>query len=109
MLMLGGILLVFFYAGTLNFLELYATAPVWLATMAATPGMVVLVSLLLLAGPFGKSAQFPFHEWLPEAMAGPGPVSALIHAATMVTAGVFLVARCSPCLLYTSPSPRDRG
>ena len=100
MLMLGGILLVFFYAGTLNFLELYATAPVWLATMAATPGMVVLVSLLLLAGPFGKSAQFPFHEWLPEAMAGPGPVSALIHAATMVKSGVYLVARLVPIFYY---------
>ncbi len=100
MLMLGGILLVFSYAGTLNFLELYATAPVWLTTMAAAPGMVALVSLLLLAGPLGKSAQFPFHEWLPEAMAGPGPVSALIHAATMVKSGVYLVARLVPIFYY---------
>ena len=100
MLMLGGILLMYFYAGTLNFLELYATAPVWLASMAASPGMVVLVSLLLLAGPLGKSAQFPFHEWLPEAMAGPGPVSALIHAATMVKSGVYLVARLVPIFYY---------
>ena len=68
MLMLAGILLVYFYAGTLNFLELYSTAPNWLATMASSPGMVILVSLLLLAGPLGKSAQFPFHEWLPEAV-----------------------------------------
>ena len=100
MLMLGGILLLYFYSGTLNFLELYETAPTWLEAMAATPGMVVLVSLLLLAGPLGKSAQFPFHEWLPEAMAGPGPVSALIHAATMVKSGVYLVARLVPLFYY---------
>ena len=100
MLMLGGILLMYFYAGTFNFLELYATAPVWLPSMAESPGMVVLVSLLLLAGPLGKSAQFPFHEWLPEAMAGPGPVSALIHAATMVKSGVYLVARLVPLFYY---------
>ena len=100
MLMLGGILVMYFYAGTLNFLELYETAPTWLASMAATPGMVILVSLLLLSGPMGKSAQFPFHEWLPEAMAGPGPVSALIHAATMVKSGVYLVARLLPLFYY---------
>ena len=100
MLMLGGILLMFSYAGTLNFLELYETAPRWLAEMGSDPGMVVLVSLLLLAGPIGKSAQFPFHEWLPEAMAGPGPVSALIHAATMVKSGVYLVARLVPLFYY---------
>lgn len=100
MLMLGGILILYFYSGTLNFLELYETAPTWLAAMAATPGMVILVSALLLAGPLGKSAQFPFHEWLPEAMAGPGPVSALIHAATMVKSGVYLVARLVPLFYY---------
>jgi NADH-quinone oxidoreductase subunit L len=64
--------------------------------MAEYPGMLALVSVLLLAGPAGKSAQFPLHEWLPEAMAGPGPVSALIHAATMVKSGVYLVARLLP-------------
>ena len=100
MLMLGGLLLVYLYAGTLNILELYATAPTWMAAMAASPGMVILVTLLLLAGPLGKSAQFPFHEWLPEAMAGPGPVSALIHAATMVKSGVYLVARLVPLFYY---------
>ena len=100
MLMLGGLLLVYLYAGTLNVVELYATAPTWMAAMAASPGMVILVTLLLLAGPLGKSAQFPFHEWLPEAMAGPGPVSALIHAATMVKSGVYLVARLVPLFYY---------
>ncbi len=96
MLMLGGILILYFHAGTLNFLELYRTAPEWMPALGATPGMMALVSLLLLAGPLGKSAQFPLHEWLPEAMAGPGPVSALIHAATMVKSGVYLVARLVP-------------
>ncbi len=100
MLMLGGIFILYFYAGTLNFLELVETAQIWLAEMAEVPGMVVLVSLLLLAGPVGKSAQFPFHEWLPDAMAGPGPVSALIHAATMVKSGVYLVARLVPLFYY---------
>ncbi|MCY4025160.1 MAG: NADH-quinone oxidoreductase subunit L [Acidobacteria bacterium] len=100
LLMLGGIFLLYGYAGTLSFVELYETAPVWLSAMAQTPGMVMLVTLLLLAGPLGKSAQFPFHEWLPEAMTGPGPVSALIHAATMVKSGVYLVARLVPLFYY---------
>lgn len=100
MLMLGGILIMFFYAGTLNILELYGTASVWIPHMAASPGMILLVGVLLLAGPIGKSAQFPLHEWLPEAMAGPAPVSALIHAATMVKSGVYLVARLIPIFYY---------
>ena len=100
MLMLGGILILYAYAGTLNFVELSETASVWVPRMAAAPGMFALTSVLLLAGPLGKSAQFPFQEWLPEAMAGPGPVSALIHAATMVKSGVYLVARVLPLFYY---------
>jgi NADH-quinone oxidoreductase subunit L len=65
-----------------------------------------LVSLLLLCGAVGKSAQFPLHVWLPDAMEGPTPVSALIHAATMVTAGVYMVARCTP-IFGLSPAALD--
>jgi NADH-quinone oxidoreductase subunit L len=99
-LLLGAILIIFFYAGTLNFRELYETCSVWMTEMGKFPGMIILVSLLLIAGAAGKSAQFPLHEWLPEAMAGPTTVSALIHAATMVKSGVYLIARFVPIFYY---------
>jgi len=99
-LMLGGILIMYSYAGTLNILELYETSSVWLPEMAKSSGLILLMTSMLLMGPIGKSAQFPLHEWLPEAMAGPGPVSALIHAATMVKSGVYMVARLLPIFFY---------
>jgi NADH-quinone oxidoreductase subunit L len=77
--------------GTLNFVDVFAAAP---GMFRANDDQILLITLLLLVGAFAKSAQLPLHTWLPDAMEGPTPVSALIHAATMVTAGVYLIARC---------------
>jgi NADH-quinone oxidoreductase subunit L len=77
--------------GTLNYVDIFAAAP---DTFRLNDDTVLVITLLLLVGAFAKSAQLPLHTWLPDAMEGPTPVSALIHAATMVTAGVYLVARC---------------
>jgi NADH-quinone oxidoreductase subunit L len=79
-------------AGTLNFEAIFMEAP---ARFALNEPLIVGITLLLFLGATGKSAQIPLYVWLPDAMAGPTPVSALIHAATMVTAGVYMVARCS--------------
>src|SRR5207245_9043704 len=82
-----------------NGLNLYALdyQPVFEAVrQPGFEGPLTSVCLLLFCGAVGKSAQFPLHVWLPDAMEGPTPVSALIHAATMVTAGVYMVARCMP-------------
>jgi NADH-quinone oxidoreductase subunit L len=90
--LLLGILFLQIFFDTLNFAELAEKIPVF-STFGVSAGALTLVGILLFLGPVGKSGQFPLHVWLPDAMEGPTPVSALIHAATMVVAGVYLVAR----------------
>jgi len=100
-----GIFLIFNYFGTLNYNEVFANVAEQsnkkINFLGMNINLITLISLTLFIGAMGKSAQFFFHTWLPDAMEGPTPVSALIHAATMVTAGVFLVVRCSPIFEYS--------
>ena len=93
-----GIGLIAAYAGTLNYAEAFAkAADLGTQTFPGTDWMLVtVICICLFIGAMGKSAQFPLHVWLPDSMEGPTPISALIHAATMVTAGIFMVARMSP-------------
>ncbi|MGZ5484565.1 MAG: NADH-quinone oxidoreductase subunit 5 family protein [Nitrososphaeraceae archaeon] len=93
-MMLSGMFLIFMHAGTFGFKELLADQT-WAHNMMEQ-NLLVPAAVLLFGGAIGKSAQFPLNEWLLEAMTGPTPVSALIHAATMVKAGVFLIARIGP-------------
>ena len=108
-----GIFLIFYLFGTVNYDEVFQQVPS-MSAAGVTPFLdkklvflginfraVDLICLLLFIGAMGKSAQILLHTWLPDAMEGPTPVSALIHAATMVTAGVFLVVRCSPIYEYS--------
>ena len=83
--------IIFEHLGTLSYLDVFAAAG---SAFRPNDDTILLITLFLLVGAFAKSAQVPLHTWLPDAMEGPTPVSALIHAATMVTAGVYLVARC---------------
>jgi NADH-quinone oxidoreductase subunit L len=93
------------HSGTIDFLGTFARAP---AMGASHQGALTAGCILLLVGAFAKSAQVPLHTWLPDAMEGPTPVSALIHAATMVTAGVYLIARMHP-LFERAPGADDVG
>jgi NADH-quinone oxidoreductase subunit L len=110
-----GVIAVFAVFGTLNYTQVFLQAESHVGHTINLLGfmggewnveLITLIALLLFAGAVGKSAQIPLHVWLPDAMEGPTPISALIHAATMVTAGIFMVARLSP-LFNLSPVAMD--
>jgi NADH-quinone oxidoreductase subunit L len=103
-----GTYFIFKHTGTLDFLKAFHATSAGAFGHGSNNGDLVAGCVLLLVGAFAKSAQIPLHTWLPDAMEGPTPVSALIHAATMVTAGVYLIARMHP-LFERAPAAQDVG
>ena len=102
---MAGLIILFKYVGSLDFSALFGQGTESIVTQGQIPqNMLTLATALIFGGAIGKSAQFPLHEWLPDAMEGPTTVSALIHAATMVKAGVYLTARTYPLLVQTPES-----
>ncbi|OIO67945.1 MAG: NADH-quinone oxidoreductase subunit L [Zetaproteobacteria bacterium CG12_big_fil_rev_8_21_14_0_65_55_1124] len=104
---LVGILAIWYYFGSFDYREVFAAVPAFVAQgdtlhlFSWEMSAITFICLSLFIGAMGKSGQVPLHVWLPDSMEGPTPISALIHAATMVTAGVFMVARCSPMFEYS--------
>src|SRR5688500_8678539 len=97
-----GVIMIFIHFGTLSYPEVFAQA----AELSSGSQTLTIITMLLIVGAIGTSAQIPLYTWLPDAMAGPTPVSALIHAATMVTAGIYMIARNN--ILYSlSPFTLD--
>src|SRR6056300_1735796 len=101
-----GISLILFWFGSLDYIDVFnrldALSEQNIQMMGSSFSLMTLIAILLFIGAMGKSAQVPLHVWLPDSMEGPTPISALIHAATMVTAGIFLVARMSPLIELSS-------
>ena len=99
--LMGGLFILLYLFGSLDYVDIFNPTMIYIIS-EANPELLTVAGLLVFGGVIGKSAQFPLHDWLPDAMAGPTTVSALIHAATMVKAGVYLTARAMPLYVFNS-------